>query len=230
MGCAFCASPPAGFCRGLSAGEMLGQVMLAGKSCGGRVNNVVLMGIGEPLDNFENVVTFLQNLSDPRGYQMSLRHVSVSTCGLADKILALAAMKLQLTLSVSLHAPNDEIRNRLMPVNNKWPVDVLLKACDDYFSQTGRRICYEYFLIGGVNDGVEQAQELAYKLRNRQSLVNLIPYNAVGGTGFLPSTPLAMQSFQRVLLKNGVNATVRRTLGSDLNASCGQLRRKEQHQ
>lgn len=229
MGCRFCASPPAGYCRNLTPGEMLGQVMKAGKACGGRVDNVVLMGIGEPLDNFDNVMRFLDNLSDARGYQMSLRHVSLSTCGLVPRILELAQRRLQLTLSVSLHAPNDEIRSRLMPVNEKWGIEELLAACEEYFRVTGRRICYEYALIGGVNDSRANALELAGRLAKKGAMVNLIPYNAVSGTGFSQSTPLAMREFQKTLTEHGVNATVRRTLGSDLNASCGQLRRKGQN-
>jgi len=228
MGCKFCASPPAGFGRNLTAGEMLGQVMTAGRACGGRVDNVVLMGIGEPLDNFDNVMRFLENLSDERGYRMSLRHVSLSTCGLVPRIDELAARKLQLTLSVSLHAPNDEVRNKIMPVNAKWGVDELLAACDRYFETTGRRICYEYALIGGVNDRREHALELASRLAKKGTMVNLIPFNPVPGTGFSQSSPETMRDFQQTLIRHGVNATVRRTLGSDLNASCGQLRRKGQ--
>jgi len=230
MGCRFCASPPAGFCRGLTAGEMLGQVTEAGKECGGRVGNVVLMGIGEPLDNFENVVTFLRNLSAPDGYQMSLRHVSLSTCGLAGRIRELAEYKFGLTLSVSLHAPNDEIREKLMPVNRKHNITQLLSAVDYYTGLTGRRVVFEYALIRGVNDSVEHARELAALLRKKLCHINLIACNPVEGTGFFPPPAQTVQKFYRILEESGASVTIRRTMGADLDASCGQLRRNGQRE
>ncbi|HOP11479.1 MAG TPA: 23S rRNA (adenine(2503)-C(2))-methyltransferase RlmN [Oscillospiraceae bacterium] len=228
MGCKFCASPPAGFCRNLTAGEMLGQVTEAGKECGGRVDNIVLMGIGEPLDNFENVVIFLKNLSAPDGYQLSLRHVSLSTCGLADKIRELAEHKFGLTLSISLHAPNDAIRDKLMPINKKYQIAQLLSAVDYYTRMTGRRVVFEYALIRGVNDSVENARELAALLRGKLCHINLIACNPVKGTGFFPPSAQTVQKFYKTLEECGASVTIRRTMGADLDASCGQLRRNEQ--
>jgi len=230
MGCKFCASPPAGYCRSLTAGEMLGQVTEAGKECGGRVDNVVLMGIGEPLDNFENVVTFLQNLSAPDGYQMSLRHVSLSTCGLADKIRELAEYKFGLTLSVSLHAPNDELRGKIMPINKKYGIVQLLSAVEYYTQMTGRRVVFEYALIRGVNDSVENARELAVLLRKKLCHINLIACNPVKGTGFFPPPAQTVQNFYKTLEQSGASVTIRRTMGADLDASCGQLRRNGQRE
>lgn len=230
MGCRFCASPPAGFCKGLTAGEMLGQVTEAGKECGGRVDNVVLMGIGEPLDNFKNVVVFLQNLSEPDGYRMSLRHVSLSTCGLADRIRELAEYKFGLTLSISLHAPTDEIRDAIMPINKKYDIAQLLSAADFYIEMTGRRVVYEYALIRGVNDSVEHARSLAALLRKKRCHINLIPCNPVEGTGFFPPDAQTAQRFYKTLEEHGTSVTIRRTMGADLDASCGQLRRNGQRE
>jgi len=229
MGCKFCASPPAGFCRSLTAGEMLGQVMQAGKECDGRVDNVVLMGIGEPLDN-KNILTFLQNLSAPDGYQMSLRHLSLSTCGLADKIRDLAEHRFGLTLSISLHAPNDAIRDQIMPINKKFNISQLLSAVDFYTEMTGRRVCFEYALIRGVNDSVENARELATLLRKKLCHINLIACNPVDGTGFFPPDTQMVQKFYKTLEERGASVTIRRTMGADLDASCGQLRRNDQRE
>ncbi|MBO5037066.1 MAG: 23S rRNA (adenine(2503)-C(2))-methyltransferase RlmN [Clostridia bacterium] len=224
MNCAFCASSLKGLQRSLTAGEMLAQVAVANREC--NVSSLVVMGIGEPMDNYENILTFLENLSDPRGLAMSLRHVSVSTCGIVPKINDLAEKKLQLTLSVSLHAPDDETRNKIMPVNRKWNVKTLIDACNNYIEKTGRRISFEYTLIKGVNDSVRHAETLAKLLRGMLAHVNLIPVNYVMERGFEPSSPESIRRFYDTLKAKGINVTVRRTLGSDINAACGQLRHK----
>lgn len=228
MGCKFCASTLGGKVRDLTPSEMLDEVYLAGRDSGKRVGSLVLMGIGEPLDNFDNVMDFLEILSCPEGLNLSQRHVSLSTCGLVDKIYDLAARKSQLTLSVSLHAPNDEIRSRSMPVNNKYGMDELLKACRDYFTATGRRVSFEYALIAGVNDGPEHARELSHRLRGMGAHVNLIPVNPVKETGMKRGDRESVRRFQQELTRLGVNATVRRELGGDISAACGQLRRQDQ--
>ena len=206
---------------------MLDEVYTAQADSGERVDGVVLMGIGEPLDNFDNVMAFLENLSDARGLGLSLRHVSLSTCGLVDRIYELAKRKLQLTLSVSLHAPNDTIRNLSMPINKKYHIDRLLEACRDYFEATGRRISFEYALIAGVNDAPEHAAELAARLRGMGAHVNLIPVNPVAETGYRRGDRAAIERFQHELQRLGVNATIRRELGADISAACGQLRRQD---
>ena len=227
MGCKFCASTLAGYVRDLTASEMLDEVYTAQRDSGSRVDGVVLMGIGEPLDNFDNVMDFLELLSSPQGLNLSLRHVSLSTCGLVDKIYALAQRRLQLTLSISLHAPNDEIRDRSMPINRKYNMERLLAACRDYFAVTGRRISFEYALIAGVNDSPACARQLAERLRGMGAHVNLIPVNEVRETGFKRGSRAQIQGFQRQLQQLGVNATIRRELGADISAACGQLRRQE---
>lgn len=225
MGCSFCASPLAGFRRGLTPAEMLDQVLFTQKDTGRRVSHCVLMGIGEPLDNYDNVVKFLHILSCPGGLNLSLRHVSLSTCGLVDRIYDLMKLKLQLTLSVSLHAPNDRLRSRLMPVNRRWGVGPLLEACRAYTEATGRRISFEYAMIEGVNDTPACARELGSRLRGMLCHVNLIPVNSVKEKDYRKSPEPRMAQFAKVLAGYGLNVTVRRTLGSDINASCGQLRR-----
>lgn len=225
MGCRFCASTLAGLVRSLTPSEMLDEVYMAQTESGGRVDSLVLMGIGEPLDNFENVLAFLQLLSDPDGFGMSLRHVSLSTCGLVDKILELAKYKLQLTLSVSLHAPNDDIRNMSMPINKKYPIDTLLDACKRYFDATGRRVSFEYALILGVNDSEQCAIELAKRLAGMRAHVNIIPLNPVDETGLSRGGKKWVEKFLQTLISHGQNATVRRELGTDISAACGQLRR-----
>lgn len=224
MNCAFCASSLAGLSRGLTPSEMLDQVLYTQTDAGQRISNVVLMGIGEPLDNYDHVMKFLKLLSAPGGLNIGLRHVSLSTCGLVDQIRRLETERLQLTLSVSLHAPNDEIRSKLMPVNRKWNMNALLDACRDYTQATGRRISFEYALVGGVNDSAGCARELGEKLKGMLCHVNLIPVNTVAERGLDTSSDKAVRHFSEILSGYGLTVTVRRTLGADINASCGQLR------
>lgn len=226
MGCAFCASTKGGLVRRLSPSEMVDQVLFASLDSGLPISNIVLMGIGEPLDNYDTVLRFLELINSPNGMNIGMRHISLSTCGLVDKIGRLAEEKLQLTLSVSLHAPLDEIRSTIMPVNKKYNVETLLGACRDYFQKTGRRISFEYAMIRDVNDSVEIAELLAKKLDGIAAHVNLIPLNNIEESPLKPSTRKAVLEFQQTLERHGIPATVRRTLGSDIDASCGQLRRK----
>lgn len=225
MGCAFCASTLAGFVRRLEPHEMLDQVLFTQLDSGSPISHIVLMGIGEPLDNFDNVMRFLELVNDPAGMHISMRHISLSTCGLVPMIDVLAEKKLQLTLSVSLHAPTDEIRNRIMPVNRAYPTEQLLDACRRYYQATGRRISFEYAMIGGVNDTPEAAKLLLKRLKGLPAHINLIPLNHVEESPLKPSTKQAVAQFQKILDNGGVPATVRRTLGGDIDASCGQLRR-----
>ncbi len=226
MGCAFCASTLGGLVRRLKPSEMLDQVLFTQIDSGLPISNIVLMGIGEPLDNYETVLRFLELVNSPEGMNIGMRHISLSTCGVVDKIDALAEKNLQLTLSVSLHAPTDEIRSGIMPINRKFPVDTLLAACRRYFEKTGRRISFEYAMIRGVNDTPEIAKILGKKLKGIAAHVNLIPLNDVEESPLKPSYPQTVRAFQTSLEDMGIPATVRRTLGSDINASCGQLRRK----
>ena len=226
MGCKFCASTLGGLVRRLAPSELLDQVIFSQKESGLPISNIVLMGIGEPLDNFDAVMRFLELVNSPEGLNIGMRHISLSTCGLVDKIEKLAERKLQLTLSVSLHSPDDESRSQIMPVNRRWGVDTLLAACRDYFEKTGRRVSFEYTMISGVSDSEAQAQLLAKKLQGMAAHVNLIPLNSVEETGLRTSAHAAIARFQEILQQHGVTATVRRTLGSDIDASCGQLRRK----
>ena len=226
MGCKFCASTIGGLVRRLEPSELLDQVLFSQLDSGLPISNIVLMGIGEPLDNFDNVMRFLELVNSPDGMNIGMRHISLSTCGLVDKIEQLAERDLQLTLSVSLHSPDDESRSKIMPVNRRWPVDTLLAACRDYFAKTGRRISFEYTMIDGVSDSPEQAQLLAKKLAGMGAHVNMIPLNNVTESGLHTSSRQAIRRFQTILEENGVTATLRRTLGSDIDASCGQLRRK----
>ena len=225
-GCKFCASTIGGLVRRLEPSELLDQVLFSQLDSGLPISNIVLMGIGEPLDNFDNVMRFLELVNSPDGMNIGMRHISLSTCGLVDKIEQLAERDLQLTLSVSLHSPDDESRSKIMPVNRRWPVDTLLSACRDYFAKTGRRISFEYTMIDGVSDSPEQAQLLAKKLAGMGAHVNMIPLNNVTESGLHTSSRQAIRRFQTILEENGVTATLRRTLGSDIDASCGQLRRK----
>lgn len=226
MGCKFCASGIAGFVRNLLPGEILSQIYTAQKDLGIKISHIVMMGVGEPLDNFDNVMRFLELVSDEKGQNIGMRNISLSTCGVVSGIYKLLEKKLQLTLSISLHAPSDEIRNQTMPVNSKWNIDTLLSACHDYIKATGRRISFEYAMISGVNDSDECARLLASKLKGMLCHVNLIPVNSVKERDFVKSSKERMDSFIRILEKSRINVTVRRTLGSDINASCGQLRRQ----
>jgi 23S rRNA (adenine2503-C2)-methyltransferase len=226
MGCAFCASTHGGLVRRLEPFEMLDQVLFTQIDSGLPVSNIVLMGIGEPLDNFDNVMRFLELVNSPEGMNISMRHISLSTCGLVPKIDQLAQKKLQLTLSVSLHAPNDEIRNTIMPVNKAYPIDELIAACRRYYEATSRRISFEYAMIHGVNDTEAAAKELLHRMKGLPAHFNLIPLNHVEESPLKPSTRQAVARFQKLLEDGGITATVRRTLGSDIDASCGQLRRK----
>nr|WP_295616249.1 23S rRNA (adenine(2503)-C(2))-methyltransferase RlmN [uncultured Intestinimonas sp.] len=224
MGCAFCASTLGGKVRDLTPSEMLDQVLFTQLDSGAPISNIVLMGIGEPLDNFDTVLRFLALVNHPDGLNIGMRHISLSTCGLTDKIDKLAEHQLQLTLSVSLHAPDDETRSRIMPVNRAVGVEKLLAACRRYFERTGRRISYEYAMIDGVNDHDWQADLLAERLKGLPSHVNLIPLNEVKESPLKPSRRVA--AFQKRLEGHGITVTVRRKLGGDIDASCGQLRRK----
>ena len=224
MGCAFCASTIAGKVRDLAPAEMLDQVLFTQLDSGAEISNIVLMGIGEPMDNLDNVLRFLQLVNHPDGINIGMRHISLSTCGVIPGIRRLAGMGLQLTLSVSLHAPDSETRSRIMPVNRAYDVEELFAACHDYFRQTGRRISFEYAMIDGVNDQDWQADLIAQKLRGMPGHVNLIPLNEVAESPYRPSRRLA--AFQKRLESHGVTATVRRSLGGDIDASCGQLRRR----
>ena len=226
MGCAFCASTLGGLVRRLEPFEMLDQVLFTQVDSGLPISHIVLMGIGEPLDNFDNVMRFLELVNSPDGMNISMRHISLSTCGLVPKIRELAEKKLQLTLSVSLHAPSDEVRNTIMPVNKAYPSEELLQACRDYYRITGRRISFEYAMIDGVNDREEDARLLLKRLRGLPAHMNLIPLNHVEESPLKPSSRRAVARFQEILEEGGVPATVRRTLGGDIDASCGQLRRK----
>ncbi len=227
MGCKFCASTIGGLVRNLTPSEMLDQVLFSQRDAGERISNIVLMGIGEPLDNFENVKRFLNIVTDARGLNIGMRHISVSTCGLTEKVDKLGEDKLQFTLSVSLHAPDDATRSKLMPVNKSYGVDKLLAACRRYFEKTGRRISFEYAMIDGVNDTPQQARLLAKKLKGTGSHVNLIRLNAVTESGLKSSSQESIKKFADILTESGVNVTIRRQLGGDIDASCGQLRKKE---
>lgn len=226
MGCKFCASTLGGLVRNLTPGEMLGEVYEAERRMGRPISSLVLMGIGEPLDNLDNVLTFLGILCSEEGQRLGYRHVSLSTCGLIPGIRTLMEKKLGLTLSVSLHAPDDTARSAIMPVNQKYPVGELMEVCREYFAVTGRRISYEYALIDGVNDTPEQAAALARLLKGQTCHVNLIPVNPVAERATRRSSRAAVERFARRLGELGINATVRRELGSDIAAACGQLRRR----
>ena len=233
MGCRFCASTLKGKDRDLYPSELLGQVIAAQRDLGERISGIVMMGIGEPLDNYDNVIRFLQLAGDPKGLGISYRSISLSTCGLVPRIYDLAKQEFPITLSISLHAVCDEERSAIMPVNNKYNLDQLLTACRDYFAQTGRRISFEYTLIAGVNDDEAHAKKLASVLKQYMPgmpfHVNLIPVNDVAERGFKKGSKDAIRRFCKMLQDLKVNATVRRTLGSDINASCGQLRHNEQN-
>ncbi len=226
MGCKFCASTVGGKVRNLTPGEIIDQIIFAGKDLSQRISNVVLMGIGEPLDNYDNVIKFLKNAGNHDGLGIGYRHISLSTCGLADKIYDLAEEKMPVTLSLSLHAPTDSLRESIMPVNKKYNIEKVMAASREYVKKTGRRVSFEYTLIHGVNDSTTCANQLADLIKGMQCHVNLIPVNEAR-ENMKRSTGENVMKFQQLLLKRGVNATVRRQLGNDIKASCGQLRAKE---
>ena len=226
MGCAFCASTIGGLVRRLEPFEMLDEVLFTQIDSGLPISRIVLMGIGEPLDNFDNVLRFLELVNSEDGMNISMRHISLSTCGLVPKIDALAERKLQISLAISLHGPNNEIRSKVMPVNRAYPIEVLLDACRRYFAATGRRIHFEYAMIDGVNDREEDAREILRRMKGLPAHFNLIPLNHVEESPLKPSSKAAVAKFQKILEDGGITATVRRTLGGDIDASCGQLRRK----
>ena len=226
MGCSFCASTIGGLVRKLEPYEMLDEVLFTQIDSGLPISRIVLMGIGEPLDNFDNVMRFLELVNSEEGMNISMRHISLSTCGLVPKIDELARRKLQISLAISLHGPNDAIRDKIMPVNKAYPIEVLLAACRRYFEATSRRIHFEYAMIDGVNDREEDAKELLRRLKGLPAHFNLIPLNHVEESPLKPSSKAAVARFQKILEDGGITATVRRTLGGDIDASCGQLRRK----
>ena len=225
MGCRFCASTLGGLERNLTASEMLSQIYEIQKLSGERVSNVVVMGTGEPMDNFDNLLQFIRILTDENGLNISQRNITVSTCGLVDKIRELADRELQITLAISLHAPNDELRKTLMPVANKYSVKDIINACHYYFDKTGRRITFEYSLVEGVNDGEDQARELSSLIRGLNCHINLIPVNPIKERNFHHSSMHFIQKFKNVLEKNKYNVTIRREMGADIDAACGQLRK-----
>ncbi len=227
MGCEFCASTKGGLVRSLEAGEILAEVYETERQIGERIDSVVMMGIGEPLDNFENALRFIELVTDERGYNLSNRGIALSTCGIVPKIDELASLKKQLTLSVSLHAATDEARSEIMPINRKYPLSELIPACERYFKTTGRRVSFEYAVIHNKNDGDADALKLAHLIKKTAAHVNLIPINPIKETNYSASRENA-EEFKRKLEALGVNATVRRTLGKDISAACGQLRRETQ--
>jgi len=227
MGCKFCASTLNGKVRDLTPGEIIGQILAVQNDLGERISNIVMMGIGEPLDNYDNVMKFLEIVSSPEGLNIGMRHISLSTCGLVPKIYQLADEKLQITLSISLHATDDKMRSSIMPVNNKYNIEKLIDACRYYIEKTNRRISFEYTLISGVNDNIETADALIKLLSGMLCHVNLIPVNAVSETGFKKTDRKKVEAFQARLEKNGISATIRREMGSDISAACGQLRNKK---
>lgn len=226
MGCTFCATGQGGFVRNLTASEIISQIHTAQKDLSIRISSVVLMGMGEPLDNYENVIRFIRLANDSEGLSLGARHITLSTCGIVPKIYELAEEGIPVNLSVSLHAPTDELRSKTMPVNRKYPIPELIKACKYYADTTGRRITYEYALINGVNDSDLHAQSLVNLIKGTLCHVNLIPVNPVEGTGYKQSSDKRLRAFVNILEKGRITVTVRRTLGSDISASCGQLRGK----
>lgn len=225
MGCKFCASTIGGKIRDLSPAEIIGQIITVQADLGERISNVVMMGIGEPFDNFQNVLKFLENVKSPLGLNIGHRHITLSTCGIADKIREIGRIAPQITLSISLHAANDETRSAIMPINKKYNIETLLSACKYYIEQTNRRISFEYTLISGVNDSLDFAKELSSLLSGMLCHVNLIPVNSVSETGFKKSNKKQVEAFRLYLENHKIPATVRREMGSDINAACGQLRK-----
>ena len=228
MGCSFCQSTKGGLIRPMTAGEILDQIIKVQEDLGIRISNLVMMGIGEPLDNLDEVLRFLKNVNDPEGINIGYRHISLSTCGLTPGIRKLAEYEFPITLSISLHATTDEKRSAIMPVNKKYNISELIRACRDYQEHTGRRISFEYAVIDGVNDGYEDAKALAKLLKGILCHVNLIPVNPIENGTYRPPSKKNILGFQDTLIKLGLNATIRRTLGADISASCGQLRHQVQ--
>ncbi len=224
MGCSFCQSTKNGLIRSLTAGEILDQILQVQKDLNIRISNIVMMGIGEPLDNYDEVIRFLKNVNDPEGINIGYRHISLSTCGLVPGILRLAEENLPITLSISLHGTSDEIRSEIMPINRKYHLNDLIDACKKYQAVTGRRISFEYAVIAGVNDKDDDAKRLNALLKGILCHVNLIPVNPIEKGTYHPPSRKSILNFQATLTKLGLNATIRRTLGSDISASCGQLR------
>lgn len=226
MGCRFCASTLDGLERNLQPSEMLDQIYQIQKDTGERVSNVVIMGSGEPMDNYDHVVRFIHLLSAPGGLNISQRNITVSTCGIVPGIRKLAEEGLSITLALSLHAPNDDVRRELMPIARTYPLKEVLAACQEYFQKTGRRITFEYSLVKGVNDNLNEARELAALLKGHQGHVNLIPVNPIKERNFVQSNQKAVEAFKHTLQQHGINATVRRELGRDIDGACGQLRKR----
>ena len=225
MGCRFCASTLDGMVRNLAPSEMLDQIYRIQTISGERVDNIVIMGSGEPMDNFQNVVQFLKLINSDKGLHISARNITVSTCGLVDKIRELADLQLQITLAISLHAPNDEKRRELMPIANKYSIDEVLDACRNYFAKTGRRITFEYSLVGGKNDSEADAKELSARISDINCHVNLIPVNPIKERDYVKSTKKVVENFKNKLEKYGINVTIRREMGADIDGACGQLRK-----
>lgn len=228
MGCKFCASTIGGKIRNLTPGEMIGQIIIVQNDINERISNVVLMGVGEPLDNFDNTIKFLELLKEPEGLHIGMRHITISTCGLVPEIRRLADLNYQITLAISLHAPNDEIRKKTMPIANRYSIEQVLDACRYYIEKTDRRITFEYTMIDGVNDERQHAEELAEKLRGLLCHVNLIPINAVTERDLKRSNQDKIVKFKNILESRGIETTIRRELGTDIDAACGQLRRRYQ--
>lgn len=226
MGCKFCASTINGKVRNLTSGEIIDQIITVKRDIGERISNIVMMGVGEPFNNFDNVIKFIENVNNPLGLGIGQRHITVSTCGIVDKIYKLADMQLQITLAISLHATDNDSRSAIMPINRKYSIEQLLKACRYYAANTGRRVTFEYTLISGVNDSVQNAEKLAHLLKGILCHVNLIPVNAVEGTGFSAGSDGSIERFRKVIENSGISATVRREMGSDISAACGQLRQQ----
>jgi len=226
MGCKFCASTGVGFVRNLSAGEMLDEILSIQSDTGERIGNVVIMGVGEPFDNYDNLIKFLKLVNSPEGLNIGYRHITISTCGIVPKIIDFSKEGIPATLAISLHASNDEVRSKIMPINNKYPIDKILEACNIYTRITSRRVTFEYAMISEVNDKAEYALELAEKLKGMLCHVNLIPVNSVPGTDYLRSSRQRIEKFKNILEKHRIETTIRRELGSDIDAACGQLRRR----
>lgn len=226
MGCKFCASTIGGLDRNLTSGEILNQVIFAQKDLGERISNIVMMGIGEPFDNFDNVLKFLENVNHPDGLNIGYRHISISTCGIIPKIREFSELLIPINLCISLHAPDNETRDKIMPVNKKYRIEELIEECKRYTKKTSRRITFEYSLISGVNDSLEEAEKLSRLVSGMLCHVNLIPVNKVSEREFTHGSKKSILDFCKYLNSKKINATIRRELGSDINASCGQLRRK----